>query len=189
MKVSFEKAFSILDGRLSTEMGDVFKMLNYIFDTEFHTLELPIATRKLQQANPKWFAAGVATLEEIRSIVGSNDFESLIKYIQENCSSPDYDIELGRIDVNSGFAKKPKLSKDCVKEGDFVIHSSKKGYSPKQREEAMQVMETRSNTMTVKCKGGCMTKEYDHFEKVEDLSKFSIIHRFEGKKQIKQSNR
>ena len=39
MKVSLKTAFSILDGRLSTDIGDVYKMLNYIYDENFMTLE------------------------------------------------------------------------------------------------------------------------------------------------------
>ena len=35
MKVTLKKAFSILDGRLATEIGDVYEMLNYIFDEDF----------------------------------------------------------------------------------------------------------------------------------------------------------
>ena len=40
MKVSLKKAFSLLDGRLSTEIGDVYEMLNYIFDENF--MDAPI---------------------------------------------------------------------------------------------------------------------------------------------------
>jgi hypothetical protein len=97
MKVSLEKAFSILDGRLSTKIEHVYEMLNYIFDTSFFTHELPTAMRKLQEVNPDWFAAGIAQLEEIRSIIGTNDFKPLINYIKENYSSSDYDIELIKI--------------------------------------------------------------------------------------------
>ena len=104
MKVSLEKAFSILDGRLSTKIEDVYEMLNYIYDTSFFTHQLPSAMRKLQEVNPDWFSAGVAHLEEIRSIVGTNDFEPLINYIKENYSSPDYDIELGRIKADIEFS-------------------------------------------------------------------------------------
>jgi hypothetical protein len=100
MKVSLEKAFSILDGRLSTNMEDVCQMLNYVYNTSLFTHQLPTAMRKLKETNPTWFANGVTLLEEIRSIVGTNDFEPLINYIKENYSSSDYDIELGRIEEN-----------------------------------------------------------------------------------------
>jgi len=103
MKVSLEKAFSILDGRLSTKFEDVIEMLNYIFNENLYIHQLPSAMNLIQKTNPDWFAAGVAHLEEIRSIVGTNDFESLINYIKENCSSSDYDIELGHIEFSASF--------------------------------------------------------------------------------------
>ena len=72
------------------------------------------------------------------------------------------------------------LKKEDVKEGDYFMLSPKKGYSPSQCKSAMQVMECWDNVMTVKCKGGCMTLEYDHFEKIEDTSKFPVIHMYLG---------
>jgi len=103
MKVSLKKAFSILDGRLSTEIGDVYEMLNYIFDANFFTHQIPTAMRKVQELNPMWYSAGVAHLEEIRSICGTNDFKTLIDCIDKDYSNPDYDIELGKLDVNIDF--------------------------------------------------------------------------------------
>lgn len=79
--------------------------------------------------------------------------------------------------------------KNSIKEGDFVTLSKDKGYSEYQRRDAMQVMELYENTMTVKCgKNKCMTKSYDHFEKVNDISKFNIIHRFEKLTDNSESN-
>lgn len=63
-----------------------------------------------------------------------------------------------------------------VKEGDFFILSPGKGYSPIQREEAMQVMETYDRVMTVRCQGGCTVIEYDHIEKIEDISSCKKVH-------------
>ena len=82
---------------------------------------------------------------------------------------------------------KPQLHKHSVMQGDFFILSSEKGYAPTQRKEAMQVMECWDKVMTVKCKGGCMTKEYDHFEKVTDLSVFRSVHRYDGEMEDRRS--
>jgi len=71
-----------------------------------------------------------------------------------------------------------QLHKHSVIQGDFFILSPEKGYAQTQRKDAMQVMECWDNVMTVKCKSGCMTKEYDHFKKVSDLSGFKNIHRY-----------
>ena len=77
--------------------------------------------------------------------------------------------------------------KRSVMQGNFFILSSEKGYAPTQRKEAMQVMECWDNVMTVKCKNGCMTKEYDHFEKVTDLSGFRSVHRYDGEMEDRRS--
>lgn len=73
----------------------------------------------------------------------------------------------------------PQFHKHSVMQGDFFILSQQKGYAPTQCKEAMQVMECWDKVMTVKCAGGCMTKEYDHFEKVTDFSGFKEIYRYE----------
>lgn len=79
--------------------------------------------------------------------------------------------------------KDSKTTQQCtsqsVMQGDFFILSSEKGYAPTQRKEAMQVMECWDKVMTVKCKGGCMTKGYDHFEKIIDLIDMREVHKWE----------
>ena len=49
-------------------------------------------------------------------------------------------------------------------------------------------MECWDKVMTVKCKGGCMTKEYDHFEKVTDLSGFRSVHRYDGEMEDRRTS-
>jgi mevalonate pyrophosphate decarboxylase len=92
MKVTLKKAFSILDGRLSTEMDDVYEMLNYIFDDDLMTHQLPSAMRKLKEINPEWFKDAVSTIDEIKHIEGTNDFEHLMKIIDREYSN--FEIEL-----------------------------------------------------------------------------------------------
>ena len=67
-----------------------------------------------------------------------------------------------------------------IKQGDFFTLSRDKGYAQFQCNEAMQVMELWPKVMTVKCgKNGCMTLPYDHFVKVEDITKFKKVHRYD----------
>lgn len=94
MKVSLKKAFSILDGRLSTEIGDVYEMLNYIFDANFMTHQLPTAMRKLQEINPKWFSDGVSVIDEIKEIEKTDDFSHLMEVIDFGYST--FEIEIGK---------------------------------------------------------------------------------------------
>jgi len=74
MKVTLKQAFSLLDGRLSTKIGDVYEMLNYIFSTSFMTHEIPNAMRKLIELNPEWFSEGKKILETIKSRHSTDDF-------------------------------------------------------------------------------------------------------------------
>lgn len=101
MKVSLKKAFSILDGRLSTKIDDVYEMLNYIFDDKFFTHQLPTAMRTLQEKNPEWFQNGVNIINDIKRTNNTNDFDQLIELIDKNFST--YQIELGKIDSKIGF--------------------------------------------------------------------------------------
>lgn len=101
MKVSLKKAFSILDGRLSTEIGDVYEMLNYIFDANFFTHQLPTAMRTLQEKNPEWFQNGVNIINDIKRTNNTNDFSQLMELIDKGF--PTYQIELGKIDAKIDF--------------------------------------------------------------------------------------
>lgn len=103
MKVSLKTAFSILDGRLSTEIGDVYKMLNYIFNANLFTHQLPTAMRKLDDVNPKWLLEARELLGGIKSEAGTDDFESLMSFIDANHSG--VEIELRQINERIGFAE------------------------------------------------------------------------------------
>lgn len=54
-KFSLLQLFSLVDGRLSTEIGDVYIMLNHICDVNLYTHHLPIALNYLKEKNPIWF--------------------------------------------------------------------------------------------------------------------------------------
>lgn len=101
MKVSLKKAFSILDGRLSTEMSDVYEMLNFIFDDNFMTHQLPSAMRKLQELNPEWFKNGVDIINDIKRTNNTDDFTELMQLIEKGF--PTYEFELGKIDAKIEF--------------------------------------------------------------------------------------
>lgn len=101
MKVSLKKAFNLLDGRLSTNIGDVYEMLNYIFDDNLMTHQLPTAIRKLEEVNPKWFSDGVSFLDQIKKEENTDDFKHLM-----NCIDYAYAediIELEKVDYKTPF--------------------------------------------------------------------------------------
>lgn len=101
MKVSLKKAFSILDGRLSTEIGDVYEMLNYIFDDNFMTHQLPSAMRKLNEVNPEWFQNAKNILNDVKRTNNTDDFKELMTLIDKGF--PTYQIELGKVDAKIDF--------------------------------------------------------------------------------------
>lgn len=101
MKVSLKKAFSILDGRLSTDIGDVYEMLNYIFDDNLFTHQLPTAMRTIVAINPKWFQDGVNIINDIKRRNNTDDFNQLMEHIDREFSS--YEIELDKIDSKIEF--------------------------------------------------------------------------------------
>ena len=101
MKVSLKKAFSLLDGRLSTKIDDVYLMLNYIFDENFMTHQLPTAMRKLKEENPKWFSNGVSIINDIKKSNNTDDFKELMDLIDKGF--PTLEIELGKLKSNIPF--------------------------------------------------------------------------------------
>ncbi len=101
MKVSLKKAFSILDGRLSTEIDEVYKMLNFIFDENFMTHQLPTAMDVLVKENPEWFKKGVVIIANIKLTNKTNDFKELMKLIDEGFST--HKLKLGKIKPKIGF--------------------------------------------------------------------------------------
>ena len=101
MKVTLKQAFSLLDGRLSTEMGDVYLMLNYIFDENLMTHQLPTAIRKLKEVNPEWFQKGVGLINDLKESYKTDDFGELIHLIEK--IYPDADFELGKVNAKFKF--------------------------------------------------------------------------------------
>lgn len=101
MKVSLKKAFSLLDGRLSTEVGDVYEMLNFIYSDNFMTHQLPTAMRKLKELNPTWFSQGVILLDDIKTGNGTNNFKELMDLIDRKF--PTLEIELEKADIKIDF--------------------------------------------------------------------------------------
>ena len=101
MEVTLKQFFSIGDGRLSTGIGEVYKMLNYIFDEDFSTHQLPTAMTRLKELNPKWFENAVSVIDEIKAMEDTNDFEAIMKVIDFGYS--DFKIKLEKIESEFSF--------------------------------------------------------------------------------------
>lgn len=84
MKFTLKQLFSLFDGRLSTEIGDVYKMLDHITGEELMTHHLPTAFTFVKDKNLKWFTDGVAKIDTIKKKLNTNDFNVLMEYIDKN---------------------------------------------------------------------------------------------------------
>lgn len=83
--------FSIIDGRLSTNIEDVYEMLNHICDDNLMTHHLPTAMNYLKLKNPKWYQLVQARLNTIKAWCNSNTFETVIGAIKDKYNDV-YDI-------------------------------------------------------------------------------------------------
>ena len=95
MKVRLKTAFSILDGRLSTDIDEVYEMLNFIFDEKFMTHQLPDAMNTLKEKNPKWFSDALFVLDGIKEKHKTTNFNVLMALIDWEYSN--VLIEIGKI--------------------------------------------------------------------------------------------
>jgi hypothetical protein len=75
--------FSLADGRMSTNMDDIYDMLNHIYNEDFMTHQLPVVFGYLKQENPQWFKDLKEEIKVVKDEYG-NDFQTLIDVIKMN---------------------------------------------------------------------------------------------------------
>lgn len=80
---SFLQLFSLVDGRLSTSMDDVYDMLNHICDDNLMTHHLPVAGKYLKETNPIWYQDVTHRLISM-GITKERPFEVCIELVKEN---------------------------------------------------------------------------------------------------------
>jgi len=80
---TFLQLFSLIDGRLSNTIDDVYDILNHVCDTELMTHHLPTAFKYIKLKNPKWFQEQTQRLNTIKAHINSNTFETIIGAIKD----------------------------------------------------------------------------------------------------------
>lgn len=75
--------FSLVDGRLSTNMEDVYSMINHITDDDLMTHQLSIAFKYIKNKNPKWFIDVKKIYDEL-GINKNTDFLQCIDILTKN---------------------------------------------------------------------------------------------------------
>jgi len=83
-KFTLLQLFSIVDGRLSTSMDDVYKMLNHITNDNLHTHHLPVAMNYLKEKNPKWFHKLTNRFSAIKLMNHKGDFEMIMSHLKKS---------------------------------------------------------------------------------------------------------
>ncbi len=110
-KFSLLQLFSIVDGRLSTTIDDVYDILNHVTDNSLMTHHLPVAMDYLKEKNPKWFQEISNRIFTVKAYALSNTFETIVGAIKDKFND-EYDI--------------PQLKDefDTSDFGDFMIKNS-----------------------------------------------------------------
>lgn len=85
---TLKQLFSLVDGRLSTDIGDVYEMLNHICNENLYTHHLPVAMKFIKQLSPipDWYTAAESEIAAAKNIVG-DDFKNLMDYINQHNTS------------------------------------------------------------------------------------------------------
>lgn len=83
-KFTLLQLFSIVDGRLSTSIDDVYLMLNHIMDDNLMTHHLPVAMDYLRKKNPKWFHKLSNRLSGLKLMNRKGDFEKIMSELKKN---------------------------------------------------------------------------------------------------------
>ena len=120
-KFSLKQLFAIVDGRMSTNMDDIYDILDHVCDTNLMTHHLPIAKDYLLLKNPKWVQQVKLLLEEIGKTIGSSIFTP--HFVSRN-------VEFGRfmdaINNNNPIIEVPQLKDeiDTTDFKDYMINNS-----------------------------------------------------------------
>lgn len=114
MKKSFTlwQLFSVVDGRLSTRIEDVYQILDHVCDDSLMTHHLPVAMRYLAEKNPEWFQDAKSRIDPILLSIGSNQWEVIAK---------SFPFRVDNIDV---LVPQLKDEFDVSDYGDFMVNNS-----------------------------------------------------------------
>ena len=81
-KFTLLQLFKVVDGRLSTNIDDVYDILNHVFNTSVWTHEIPAYMDRLKAARPLWFVVIESELDTLKRVY-KDDFNTLMKVIKE----------------------------------------------------------------------------------------------------------
>lgn len=104
MKFTVKQLFSVTDGRLSTEIGDVYEILNAATGEQLMTHHLPVAMKYLEEVKPDWYVKACEQLTDIKQKVG-DDFQNLMTYIDKVYFANYHDVTEMTTEQKKGFGE------------------------------------------------------------------------------------
>jgi GTP-binding protein EngB required for normal cell division len=91
MRATLKQMFSIVDGRLATEMQDVYSVLDAAMGQDLTTLALPWAMDKVKEARPSWYVDAEKMINQAKEKVG-DDFEAILSYVDANHAGDFFEV-------------------------------------------------------------------------------------------------
>ena len=80
---SLKQLFSVVDGRLSDKMGDVYEIFNTVAGRDVFTHELPVIWDFVEELAPTWFLYSKEIIDKIR-LQCDDDFETIMVYFDNH---------------------------------------------------------------------------------------------------------
>jgi hypothetical protein len=114
-KFTLLQLFNIVDGRLSTNMDDIYAILNHVTGENLFTHQLPFANNYLKSKRPIWYREVENKLEEIKRIhVAATTFNALMYVIKEEYNIeyeiPQLSVEFDISDFNQAMSANSPLN-------------------------------------------------------------------------------
>ena len=78
--VTIRQLFSLIDGRLATNMDDVYDLLGFITGQELATHHLPTASTWLRNKCPKWYLNATGLISQAKAELNTDDFKKLMAH-------------------------------------------------------------------------------------------------------------
>lgn len=93
MKITLKEFLNIADGRLWTDIGDVYKVLDYVFDSVTLTHEISNRMKILNEVCPDWYRKGLYSVSIIKTEAGSEDFDKMQEIVNKDYKNYCLEIE------------------------------------------------------------------------------------------------
>jgi hypothetical protein len=98
-KFTVWQLFSIVDGRMSTSVDDIYDILDTASGTSLMTHNLPTAADYFRKTKPEWYKKAETSIGNLKTSLGDtwNDWSTVENYFKNADSRANYEIEVQTI--------------------------------------------------------------------------------------------